>query len=173
MPLVCDGCPFSTRTLTDRTCPRCAIPLRFVRSDPPDIGPGCGGFLVERLTTHGLGLVGLAVVAIVGTTAYLNWANVPPPPDAGRVSGAVRVGMHFSEVGRALDTGPPPTPAYPRLRDWFPPDEFGTGRLDYTGNGVKLVVYFRGGYVAAVDEEPADTPPGSYRYEYRGTPAGP
>jgi hypothetical protein len=79
-------------------------------------------------------------------------------------SGRIRAGMHISEVGRLLDRGPPPSPSYPRMRDYFPADEFGDGTIDYEGYGVILKIHFIGGRVTSVEESPSSAGPGFHRY---------
>lgn len=127
-----------------------------------------GGFW-ELLIGTPVGLVVLAVGALAATFAYHDWAVRDRGPGGEGLTGRVRVGMHFSDVGRVLDTGPPPRPSYPRMRDNFPSDEYGDGVLDYRGGGVKLRVHFVGGYVTSVDEKLVPDEPGSSRYEFRMT----
>jgi hypothetical protein len=84
-------------------------------------------------------------------------------PAAGQAqdsSGRIRVGMHLSEVGRVLDKGPPRSPSYPRMRDYFPPDEFGDGTVDYEGDGAILKIHFVNGRVTAVEESKSSAGPG-------------
>jgi hypothetical protein len=125
------------------------------------------GNVWELLIGTPVGLVVLAVVALSAAFAYQDWAELGRGPGTDNPAGRVRVGMHYSEVGRVLDTGPAPKPSYPRMRDWFPADEFGDGVLNYQGGGLKLRVHFTGGYVTSVEETPGPDEPGSYRYEVR------
>jgi hypothetical protein len=187
MPKTCEPCRFLTPADAEAPCPHCGRPLRFTLLPPPgepDVLPsrrrvprsGGGawlGGLWETLIGTPVGLVVLAVVALAGSMAYHDWASRDRGPAADAVSGRVRVGMHFSEVGRALDTGPAPRPSYPRMRDRFPSDEFGDGVLNYEGRGVKLRVHFVGGYATSVTEEPGSAEPGSFRYEVRITQRNP
>jgi hypothetical protein len=73
--------------------------------------------------------------------------------------------MHIAEVGRILDSGPQPAPAYPRLRDSFPADESGDGTIEYEGDGVILIIHFACGEVKAVEESPSTAEPGFHRYK--------
>jgi hypothetical protein len=127
------------------------------------------GGLWELLTGTPVGLVVLAVGALAATFAYHDWATRDRGSGGEGLTGRVRVGMHFSEVGRSLDTGPPPKPSYPRMRQHFPTDEFGDGVLNYQGQGLKLRVVFLGGYVTSVEEALVPDAPGSYRYDFRMT----
>ena len=52
--------------------------------------------------------------------------------------------MHFSEVGRVLDVEPAAETFVPGMRrPTSPTDEFGDGRLDYEGSGLRLRVHVR------------------------------
>lgn len=118
-----------------------------------------------------VGLVVLAVVALAATFTYHDWAVRDRGPGGSQFTGRVQVGMHFSEVGRVLDTWPPPRPSYPRMRDNFPSDEFGDGVLEFRGGGFRLHVHFVGGYVTSVDEHIVshDWPQTGYSYSVRMT----
>jgi hypothetical protein len=108
----------------------------------------------------------LFVVGLAGIWAVSDWMM----QDSGSgkdsdSSGRIRVGMHLSEVGRLLDRGPAPSPSYPRMRDYFPADEFGNGTIDYEGDGVVLKIHFIGGRVTSVEESPSSAGPGFHRYK--------
>jgi hypothetical protein len=118
------------------------------------------------LTGKPLGLVFLFVLVIGGTWVISDW--VTEDPGSGKKqdsSGRIRAGMHISEVGRLLDKGPPRKPSYPRMRDWFPADEFGNGTIDYEGDGVILKIHFVRGLVTSVEESPSSAGPGLHRYK--------
>jgi hypothetical protein len=109
-------------------------------------------------------LVGLFVLILAVAWVVGDWVTASTASGKGAdTAGRIRAGMHISEVGRVLDSGPPPSPSYPRLRDSFPADEFGDGTIDYEGDGIVLTIHFMGGYVTAVEEAPSSAGPGFHR----------
>jgi hypothetical protein len=90
-------------------------------------------------------------------------AAYSPPIPLRSESSRIKVGMHISEVGKILDSGPQPTPSYPRLRDSFPADESGDGTIEYEGDGVILIIHFVGGRVTSLEESPSAAGPGFHR----------
>jgi len=87
----------------------------------------------------------------------------PGPGKRSETAGKICIGMHISEVGKIIDPGPAQTPSYPRTRDFYPPDEFGNGTIDYEGDGVVLKIHFEGGRVTSVEESPSSAGPGFHR----------
>jgi hypothetical protein len=118
-----------------------------------------------RLLESPVGLVVLFVLILVAvwvvSDAVRKEEGASKDPEA---SSRIRIGMHISEVGRLLDHSLPPSPSYPRMRDYFPPDEFGDGTIDYEGDGVVLRIHFVGGRVTSVEEAPSAAGPGFHRY---------
>jgi hypothetical protein len=122
------------------------------------------GFTWEQLLGSPLALVVgfllLAGVSGVLCDRVLSGSADPSGGQAQDSSGRIRVGMHLCEVGRLLDKGPPRSPSYPRTRDYFPPDEFGDGAVDYEGDGVVLKIHFVNGRVTGVEESKSSAGPG-------------
>jgi hypothetical protein len=165
MPKVCECCGY-TWAGVETSCPVCGAYL----------GPGRSrhgresGDLWESVTGSSIGLAAVFLLLAVGVWAVSGWVVsevlTGARPAKGEVSSnGIRVGMHLSEVGRLLDRGPAPSPSYPRMRDWFPADEFGDGAIDYEGYGVVLKIEFAGGYVTSVEETPSSAGPGFHRYK--------
>jgi hypothetical protein len=128
------------------------------------------GDLWEWLVGSPVGLGALLLLLAVGVWAVSGWVvkdvmTGSQPAKGTASSNGIRVGMHISEVGRLLDRGPAPSPSYPRMRDWFPEDEFGDGTIDYEGYGVVLKIHFEGGHVTSVEESPSSAGPGFHRYK--------
>jgi hypothetical protein len=161
MPKLCESCAhFSDDGET--ICPACGAALRSSEARPSGWGGGVGA----RLFGSPLGLVAVFVVILAVAWAVGDWMTAAANSGKGAdTAGRIRAGMHISEVGRVLDDGPPPSPSYPRLRDQFPPDEFGDGTINYEGDGVKLTIEFVGGYVTAVEEAPSSLGPGPHSYK--------
>jgi hypothetical protein len=185
MPKTCESCRYYTADSAEATCPACAKPLRFTMLPPPDApeaahtatprvprtgAPGGAGVIWELVVNSPVGLIVLMILGLAASFFLYEWAS--RDSGSGKSSGGrIKVGMHFSEVGRILDVEPPPKPSYPRMRDNFPADEFGDGRLDYEGHGIKVRVYFVGGYVTSVEETPSKAGPGFHSYQF--TMSGP
>jgi hypothetical protein len=164
MPKVCEVCRAPSDD-TEISCPACGGRLRPASARPrgafSELARGLGW---EQLLGSGVALV-VGFVLLAGVSGVLCermlWG--PSGPAAGEAqdsSGRIRVGMHFSEVGRVLDKGPPPSPSYPRMRDYFPADEFGDGTVDYEGDGVVLKIHFVNARVTAVEESKSSAGPG-------------
>jgi hypothetical protein len=183
MPKVCPSCRYYSAGDGDATCPACGTRLLFTLLPPADAAdaspvvlrpprsatwPGPGrqtGGIWERLIGSPVALVAVFVLILGGLWAVSD--RLMRDPGAGKAadsSGRIRVGMHISEVGRLLDRSPPSSPSYPRMRDYFPADEFGDGTIDYEGDGVVLKIHFIGGRVTSVEESPSAAGPGFHRY---------
>jgi hypothetical protein len=166
MPKVCEICR-SPSADAETTCPACGGRLRPAS---PHLGETFARFagglcaLWERLLGSPVALVALFVLLAGGLWGLSDWMMTASPGSApGKdqdSSGRIRAGMHVSEVGRILDKGPPPSPSYPRMRDYFPADEFGDGTVHYEGDGVVLEIHFVCGRVLAVEESKSSAGPG-------------
>ncbi len=165
MPKVCTICRSSA---DDReiSCPACGGALRAATARPGAFGELARGLGLgwEHLLGSGVALV-VGFVLLAGVSGALSermlWGSSDPAAgQAQDSSGRIRVGMHLCEVGRVLDKGPPRTPSYPRMRDYFPADEFGDGTVDYEGDGVVLKIHFVYGRVTAVEESKSSAGPG-------------
>jgi hypothetical protein len=164
---ICQFCRYSCNDAAS-TCRACGAPL------PPDPAPPA-----PRSDRTGFGpappatepwrrLAGLAgAVLLIVTVGGAIWAAnglLAAPGQTQDSAGRIKVGMHIAEVGRILDQGPPPSPSYPRMRDYFPADEFGDGVIDFEGDGEILRIHFIGGYVTAIEESPSSAGPGFHKY---------
>ena len=110
-------------------------------------------------------LILLTFAVFGGVWAVSAWLTADSSPGKRQdSSGRIKVGMHISEVGRILDTEPARSPSYPRMRDYFPADEFGDGTIDYEGDGQILTIHFVGGRVTSVEESPSSAGPGFHKY---------
>jgi hypothetical protein len=183
MSKVCDFCRSTCAADAETTCPAwgtrlCSLllpaadlrapsaaltpPLRWEVRSRLSRGPGAPW---ERWVASPLLYVAIFVLIVAGVwTVSDRVRNESGPGRALESSGRIRVGMHISEVGRLLDRGPPPSPSYPRMRDYFPADEFGDGTIDYEGDGVVLKIDFVRGRVTSVEESPSSAGPGFHRY---------
>jgi hypothetical protein len=181
MLTLCESCGCYALGDGEITCPKCGKPLCSEQppaseaADPATGSPepyqaetppqrGWGRCLVERAAAApaGIGAAFFLVIVILWIVTDRMAAYSPHTPQfAG--SSRIKVGMHMSEVGQVLDSGPQPTPSYPRLRDSFPADEFGDGTIEYEGDGVILIIHFVGGRVTSVEESPSTEGPGFHR----------
>jgi hypothetical protein len=178
---LCEACGCYALVETESACPKCGKPLNAEpmpaseAADPaagaiePYVGEtapprGRLRLLVEQLAAMpaGVGAAFFFIVVILWIVTDRMAAYTPPTPQSAG-SSRIKVGMHISEVGRILDSGPQPSPSYPRLRDSFPADEFGNGTIDYEGDGVILIIQFVGGRVTSVEESPSTAGPGFHR----------
>src|SRR5262249_55386892 len=127
MPKTCETCRYYSAADAETTCPACGTALRFTLLPPPDApdtspaataavprggAPGGLGALWELLINSPIGLVGLMVLGLAATFVIHDWATRDPGPGK-EVSSRIKIGMHFSEVGRILDVEPAPKPSYP------------------------------------------------------------
>jgi hypothetical protein len=119
----------------------------------------------ERWLSSPAVIVAAFVVIALGAWAVSDRVRKESADRPAEGSGRVRVGMHISEVGRLLDRHPRPGPSYPRMRDWFPADEFGDGTIEHEGDGVRLKIHFVGGFVTSVEESPSSAGPGFQRQQ--------
>jgi hypothetical protein len=168
VPKVCDICRYSSADALT-TCPSCGGLLRSAAPGPGEAFSrfaGGLGAVWEQLLGSPLALVaGFVLLAGVSGVLTDRLLHGPSGPNAGQEqdsSGRIRAGMHLSEVGRILDKGPPRSPSYPRMRDYFPADEFGDGTVHYEGDGVVLEIHFVHGYVTAVEESKSSAGPGPH-----------
>jgi hypothetical protein len=181
MLTLCESCGCHVLGDGEISCPKCGKPLS---SDPPSASgtaepatetaapyqgetPAPKGWfrgLVERAAAApaGIGAAFFLIVIILWIVTDRMAAYSPPTPKSAG-SSRIKVRMHISEVGKILDSGPPPSPSYPRLRDSFPADEFGNGTIDYEGDGVILIIHFVAGRVTSVEESPSAAGPGFHR----------
>ena len=165
---VCQFCRYSC-AVAETTCPACHAPL------PPDPIPpaprydqtgfrqvsGSSDDPWRRLAAP-VGVV-LLIVTIGGGVWAAN-GLLAAPSKTQDSTGRIKAGMHISEVGRLLDNEPQPSPSYPRMRDYFPADEFGDGTIDYEGDGEILHIQFVRGCVTSVEESPSSAGPGFHKY---------
>lgn len=160
MPKVCAVCRYESPADAETACPACGAPLGAV---PPRSVRGPRDPW-ERFIAP-IALVG--VLLLVGVGVWFGGGWLAAALGGGKThdsSGRIKVGMHISEVGRILDDGPPPSPSYPRMRDYFPADEFGDGTIDYEGDGEVLKIQFVGGCVTSIEESPSSAGPGFHKY---------
>jgi hypothetical protein len=163
-------CQFCRYTCADfaAVCPACGAPLP---PDPAPPGPQSDEALTPPASVSADAWRRLAapagLVLLILTIGGGVWAAntlLAAPARTQDSTGRIKAGMHIHEIGRILDNGPPPSPSYPRMRDWFPADEFGDGDIDYEADGQVLKIHFVGGYVTSVDESPSSAGPGFHHY---------
>jgi hypothetical protein len=169
---ICESCRYHSDRDEETRCPTCGADLRLVlpsgvstpgRWGESQAGGGYEG-VWDRVIGSPVGLLVAFVLISLGAWIVGDWVMKDSGPGKGsETAGRIRIGMHISEVGRILDNGPPQTPSYPRTRDFYPPDEFGSGTIDYEGDGVILKIYFEGGRVTSVEESPSSLGPGFHR----------